>query len=371
MTDVRPVGTPRELDAFIRLPWDLYRGDPNWVPPLISAERKLLDTARNPFWSRAQARHFLARRDGRLVGRISAIVNQAHNATHNEKAGWFGFFETENDGATARALLDAAEDWLRAQGATRALGPVNPSTNDPSGMLIEGYDRPPYVLMTYNPAHYPPLVDACGYRKSMDLLAYSVREPELVRGRLDRIVRLAGERSDVQIREVDLSRFEDELRLVMSIYNDAWAQNWGFTPMSEDEIRFVAGDMKAIVLPEFAYFATHRGETIAFALALPDINVALQRVNGRLFPFGWIRFLKRNLRKIKRFRVVALGVKRQWQHLGVGPLFYQRLMDTGLKRGYVECEMSWVLENNDMMNRPLVMLGAKPYKRYRIYEKAL
>ncbi|MBI2931126.1 MAG: GNAT family N-acetyltransferase [Planctomycetes bacterium] len=371
VTDVYPVRSSRDLDIFIRLPWTLYRGDPNWVPPLIASERKLLDRARNPFWSRAESEHFLAWRDDICVGRISAIVNHPHNEAHGEKSGWFGFFESEQNPRTVKALLETAEGWLRSKGMTRILGPANPSLNDTAGMLVEGFKWSPFVLMTYNPPHYPALVEACGYTKAMDLFAYIMIQNDLVREKIDRVAGEVQARKEVQIRMVDLSRFEEELRLVMDIYNDAWLKNWGFVPMTEAEIRFVADDMRSIVLPEFVYFAYYKGEPVGFSLALPDINHALKRANGRLFPFGWFYFLRPSLRRIPAIRIVALGVKRNFHHLGIGTLFYKKYMEEGLKRGYKAAELSWILENNDLMNRPVQQMGAKPYKKYRIYEKGL
>jgi GNAT superfamily N-acetyltransferase len=368
---VHPVRTPRELDEFIRLPWRLYAGDPNWVPPLISAERKLMSREDNPFFRAAEIEYFLARRDGRVAGRVAAIVNRRHNEIHQDTVGFWGFFETEPDEGLARELLAAAEHWLRAKGMTVSRGPANPSMNDPCGLLVEGFKWPPFVLMTYNPPAYADYVEKAGYAKAMDLLAYGILHNQLIREKIDRVAGAVAERGEVTIRTVELSRFEEELRRVMDIYNDAWEKNWGFVPMTEEEIRFVAADMKAIVLPEFVYFARYRGEDVGFSLALPDINHMLKRANGRLFPFGWFWFLKCNLRKIPTLRLVALGVKRKCQHMGIGTLFYQRYMVEGLKRGYKAAEMSWVLETNEPMNKPLRDLGAKPYKRYRMYEKAL
>ncbi len=371
VTDISVVRDARELDRFIRMPWELYRGDANWVPPLVSAERKTLDRGRNPFWKHAEAEHFLARRDGRIVGRISAIVNHAHNELHKESCGWFGWFECENDPTPARALFGAAEEWLKGRGMTRVRGPANPSTNDPVGMLIEGFKWAPFVLMNYNPPHYPTLVEGCGYAKAVDLLAYGLLANELVRDKIDRVAATIEARAKVQIRCIDFSRFEDELRILMEIYNDAWEKNWGFVPMTADEIRFTAADLKSIALPELAFFAYYNGEPIGFAFALPDINHMLKRCNGSLFPFGWFYFLRFNLRKIPTFRLVALGVKREFHSLGIGTLFYQKYMADGLKLGYKAAELSWVLENNDQMNRPLIQMGAKVYKKYRIYEKQL
>ncbi len=364
-----PVDSPRLLGAFIRLPWGLYAGDPNWVPPLVASEKKMLDPRRNPFYRRAEAAHFLAERDGRFTGRISAILNRAHNEFHSEKTGFWGWFECEDDPATAAALFDRAAAWLRERGMERMLGPANPSLNDPCGMLVDGFQAPPCVMMTYNPPHYPKLAEGAGFRKAMDLLAYLIPAGDVVRRRIDRVAAAIQGRGDIRIRSIDLSRFEKELEIVKDIYNDGWEKNWGFVPMSDEEIRFTAVELKAICLPELAYIAEHKGRPVGFALALPDINVALKRCNGSLWPFGWFHFLKFNLRKIPFFRVMVLGIRRGYQHLGIGTLFYQRYFDEGARMGVRGAELSWILETNDLMNRPLREMGARPYKRYRLYER--
>jgi GNAT superfamily N-acetyltransferase len=364
-----PVTTARQLDDFIRLPFALYRGDSNWVPPLVASERKMMDPKQNPFYDHAEAAHFLAEKDGRLVGRISAIVNRTHNEIHSEKTGFWGYFESENEPSTAAALFDGAGAWLKERGMTRMLGPANPSLNDPCGLLVDGFKWSPFVLMTYNPGFYVKLVEAAGFTKAMDLWAYILLHNELVRDKIDRVANAVKDRSKVTMRFFDPSRFEAELEIVQEIYNDAWEKNWGFVPMTEDEIRFAADDMKAILLPEMAYFAEVDGKPIGFAFALPDINHVLKKCKGSLFPFGWYYFLKFNLRKIPTCRIVALGVKRAWQHAGIGTLFYQKFMEEGLKRGYKAGELSWVLETNDLMNRPIQQMGGKPYKVYRMYER--
>lgn len=361
----------RDLDEFIRFPWSLYKDDPNWVPPLRSAERKTLDRAKNPFWRHAEAEHFLARRDGRVIGRISAIVNHRHNEFHHEKAAHFGYFECEREPSTARELFAAAEAWARAKGMTRILGPANPSTNDPCGLLVDGFKWSPFVLMTYNPRYYIELVEAAGYRKAMDLWAYILLHNELVREKIDRVANQVESRGEVSIRTVRMSRFREELTLVNEIYNDAWERNWGFVPATPEEIEFTANDLKSILLPDLVYIAEYRGEPMGFAFALPDINHVLKKCNGSLWPFGWFSFLKFNLRKIPTFRVVALGIKRKYQHLGIGTLFYKRFFDDGLRLGYKAAEMSWILETNEPMNKPIQTMGGKPYKTYRMYSKEI
>ena len=332
-----------QMDRFIKLPFRLYEDDPRWVPPLISAERKMLDPSRNPFYDHAEAAHFMVEKDGRLVGRISAIDNKLHNQVQHQKTGFWGYFECENDPAAAGALFDAAADWLRKRGLIRMLGPVNPSINDPSGLLIEGFEWSPFVLMTYNPRYYVPLVEKAGFTKAMDLIAYILTHQDLDR----------------------------ELDIIKDVYNDAWEKNWGFVPMTDAEVRFQADDMKAILLPEFAYIAEIKSRPVGFAFALPDINIVLKRCKGSLFPFGWWHFLKFNLRKIPTLRLVALGVRKEYHKSGIGTLFYQKVIEEGLKRNYKAAECSWILENNDLMNRPIQQMGGKRYKTYRLYEKPI
>jgi GNAT superfamily N-acetyltransferase len=369
--NVVPVKDARRIEAFIRLPWQIYSGDKDWVPPLVRSERTMLDPARNPFWKRAEAAHFILEKQDRVAGRISAIVNRAHNEVHRDTTGFWGFFECVNDADAARALFDRAGEWLRERGMTRMLGPVNPSLNDSGGILIEGFGLPPFVMMPYCRPYYRSLVEDAGFAKAMDLYAYLILHNEINRERIDRISRMVKERGEVTIRPVNLSRFEEELAIVKDIYNDAWEKNWGFVPLSDDEIRFAAREMKAVLLPELAYIAEMKGRPVAFSIALPDVNRALKKCDGSLWPFGWWHFLRFNLRRIPTFRLIALGVRKEVQNLGLGTLFYQKYMDEGLKRNYYAAELSWILEVNHPMNRAIRLTGAKLYKTYRLYERPL
>jgi GNAT superfamily N-acetyltransferase len=353
------------------MPFRLYRGDDKWVPPLISSEHKMLDPRRNPFYQHSEAAHFMVEKDGRLAGRISAIENRLHNEVQKEKTGFWGYFECENDPEVSDALFAAAADWLRKRGLTRMLGPANPSINDPCGLLVDGFEWSPFVLMTYNPRYYVNLVTRAGFTKAMDLLAYILPHQELDRLRVDRIADIIGRRTRAVIRTVDLTRMESELRIITDIYNDAWQSNWGFCPMTEAEVRFAADDLKSILLPEFAYIAEIDGRPVGFAFALPDINRTLKKCKGSLLPFGWYHFLRSRLRKIPVLRIVALGVRKDLHASGLGTLLYQRFFTEGLARGYTAAECSWILESNTLMNSPLLQMGAKVYKRYRMYEKAL
>ena len=360
------------LDRFIRLPFRLYRDDPRWVPPLVSAERKMLDPDRNPFYDHAEAAHFLVEKDGVDVGRISAIDNKLHNQVQHEKTGFWGYFESENDPAIGSMLFDAAAGWLRDRGLNRMLGPVNPSINDPSGLLVDGFEWSPVVLMTYNPRFYVTLIEQAGFKKAMDLLAYIITHQSLDHERIDRIAELIRKRSKAVVRQFEVSRLDRELDIVKDVYNDAWEKNWGFVPMTEAEVRFQAEDLKSILLEEFAYIAEVDGRPVGFSFALPDINLALKKCNGTLWPFGWRHFMKSALRsKIKTLRMVALGLRKAYHTSGIGTLFYQRIIQEGLKRNYIAAECSWILETNDLMRRPIEQMGGKPYKTYRLYEKPI
>jgi GNAT superfamily N-acetyltransferase len=369
--NVDVVTSKKGLETFLRLPFRLYKDDPKWVPPLLSSERKMLDPARNPFYQHAEARHFLATSGARVVGRISAIVNRLHNDVQKDQTGFWGYFECENEPEAARALFDAAEGWLKEKGLARALGPVNPSINDPCGLLIDGFGWSPFVLMTYNPPFYPALVEARGYRKSMDLLAWILIHDALNRLKIDRVVEVVRKRSNAVLRPVNLSRFNDEIKVIQEIYNDGWENNWGFVPMTNDEVRFMAEELKPVLLPWFASIAEVDGRPVGFAFALPDLNVPLKKCGGSLLPFGWRHFLKSSLAKIPTCRIVALGVRKEYHQAGLGTLFYRNFIDEGLARGYHSAELSWILETNDLMNRPIKAMGATHYKTYRLYEKNL
>jgi GNAT superfamily N-acetyltransferase len=369
--NVLPVQDAARKEDFIRLPFRLYQADRNWVPPLLSAERKMLDPARNPFYRHAEAAHFLAEKDGRIAGRISAIANRLHNETQGDKTGFWGYFETENDPEVAQALLDRAAAWLRERGLDRMLGPANPSLNDPCGLLVDGLAWSPFVLMTYNPGYYVKLVEEAGFTKAMDLIAYILVEADIERDKIDRVAAAIRKRADVKIRPIDTSRFERELATIQDVYNDAWEKNWGFVPMTAEEVRYMAEDLRPVLLPELAYIAELGGRPVGFAFAIPDINHILKKCRGSLLPFGWWQFLKFNLRKIPTYRLIALGVRREYHHLGLGTLFYQQYLDASAAHGYKAAELSWVLETNDLMNRAIKMMGAKPYKTYRLYERSI
>lgn len=370
--EIRSIHSPKEIMQFIKFPWKIYRNDPNWVPPLLMDRKKFLDKTKNPFFRDNPTEFYLAYRNGEIVGRIAAILNKQHNQYHNDKTGFFGFLEAVNDRTVWEALLNTAKDWLRKQGCDRMMGPMNPSTNDEVGFLIDGFDTPPFFMMTHNPPYYIDLMESLGYRKAKDLYAYYLDEETVViTPKLQRVYDMLHKKFPVKIRTVDMKHFERELELVRDIYNDAWSKNWGFVPLTPDEFDFIANDFKQIIDPDVVLIGEYQGEAVGFLLALPNYNEVFKRIpNGRLLPFGIFKFLWYK-NKIKTLRILTLGIKQKYQPLGLGALFYIEIIRRGLKKGYTTGEMSWILEDNELMNKPARMLGGKVYKTYRIYETDL
>lgn len=368
--EIVPVDSRKRLKQFIMLPWKLYRNDPNWVPPLILDMKNLLNKKKNPFFLHSEADYFLAVRDGEVVGRIAAILNNNHNAYHNEKTGFFGFFECIDDTEIAAALLQTAEQWVRARSQERIRGPMNFSTNDTCGLLIEGFDTPPFILMPHNPPYYKDLLEQAGYEKVQDLLAYRMYKEQGMNPRIRKIAQLAREHEGVTVRTLNMKRFDEELERVKRIYNDAWSRNWGFVPLTDAEINHLAKELKPVIDPDLVLFAEIDGEAVAFSLALPDYNQVLIRLNGRLLPFGIFKLLYYR-RKIDAVRVFTLGVMQKYQKSrGIGPLLYEETFVRGTAKGYRWGEFSWILESNKLMNSALQLMGAQIYKRYRIFEKS-
>jgi len=369
---IRAARSARDKREFLDLPYRLYRGDEHWIAPLRIAQKDILNIERHPFYKTADAEMFLATRDGRVVGRIMAILNHAHNDFHNERAGFFGFFEVENDKQAASALLNAAREWVRTRGAEVFRGPVNPSTNYECALLVEGFDQDPSVMMTYNPPHYAELLEAYGMKKAMDLYAYDIAEEYFIHSnKLQRVAERLRKKSNIRVRTVNMKDFKNEVEIVRRIYNDAWSVNWGFVPVSEAEFEHLAKDLKQIVDPRIAMIAEQQDQDganpVAFFLAVPDINTALKKLNGRLLPFGLIKLLWYS-RKISSIRVITMGVVRELQSIGIGGVFLDEIYRRGPAAGYFTGEMSWVLENNVMMNRSAELIGGRLSKTYRIYE---
>jgi GNAT superfamily N-acetyltransferase len=357
----------KALKPFVDLPYELYRNDPHWVPPLRIAVKELLDRRKHPFYANAEAEFFLARRNGRPLGRIAAIVDRTHNRVHDENAGFFGFFECVDDPEVAEALLSRARAWVFERGAQFIRGPVNPSTNYECGLLIEGFESDPMVMMTYNPPYYAALMDRVGLRKAKDLLAYLSSSNDVQLEKIDRAARRVFAKTGVTVRPINMKDFEGEVARVWEVYCAAWNRNWGFVPMSREEFFQMGKEMKQILKPELVLVGEVGNKMVGFALALPDINQALKPARGRLLPTGLLKILYHQ-RLIKSVRVLALGVVDEHRSSGLPAAFYATLVRNARKLGYGPCEMSWILEDNILMNRSLEVMGAKRYKTYRIYE---
>ncbi len=340
-----------------------------WVPPLKSDTRGMFDRAKNPFFAHAEIECFLAMAGDHVVGRIVAIDNRAHNEFHGDKVGFFGFFECEDDPAAATALFDAAATWLAARGKDVLRGPMNFSTNDDCGSLIEGFDTPPAILMPHNPAFHARLYAAAGFAKAKDIVAYWY-EGDRLPERVTRGVELVRKRKGVTVRPLDMKRFEQEVGLIRTIYNDAWERNWGFVPMTEAEIDHMAVQLKPVVDPGLIVFAEVRGEPVGFGLGLPDFNLALRHAHGELFPFGFLSILwhKRNIRQA---RILTLGVRAGYRASGIDALLISELFGRCVAMGIYKGEFSWILEDNIAMRRPLENIGARVYKTYRVYDRPL
>jgi GNAT superfamily N-acetyltransferase len=372
---VRPVRGRRDLNRFIRVPFELHRDSKQWVPPLISERRRFLDRSKNPFFDHAEAEYFLCERDGEAVGRITAHIDDRWDEFQGGNDGMFGFFECANDIAAARALVGTAAEWLRERGRERMLGPMDFTTNDECGLLIEGFDIPPMILQPWHPPYYLDLLESQGLGKRVDLLMWRLDMGDLKEeNEFHPLIHAAAEKSanehGVVIRNMKKSDLEAEIARFMEVYNEAWGPNWGFIPITEEEVAFQARNLKPILREEWAMIAEKDGEVVGAALTLPDINQVLKEMNGRLMPFGWLKFL-RGQRKIDAVRVFALGVKPEYQHWGVAAALYVRHIETAAEVGMPGGETGWILETNEPMNRAMEGMGGSVIKKYRLFELAL
>jgi GNAT superfamily N-acetyltransferase len=367
---IRPVHTRADEKTFITCQWSFYKDNPYWVPPLISDRKKLIDRRNNPFYKHAAMELFLAERNGKVVGRIGAIVNENHIREHNEKVGFFGFFESIDDQAVASALFDAARDWLKAKGMHAVRGPASPSVNDEYGLLVEGFDRSPTILMPYNPAYYVQLVEAYGFSKAKDLYAYEVRKETVFTDKLVRVSEIVRKKSGVVIRSLNMKDFDNEVAIIRELYNRGWERNWGEVPMTDEEFRYVAGDLKAIVDPRVVIIAEVKGKPVGFGLSLPDINIVLKHnKKGRLIP-AIVRLMLMK-KKINVVRIVILGVIPEYLSSGIGGLLFYETGRRGVDSGYPIGEASWVLEDNVMMNRGAELMNGVRTKTYRVYQMSI
>lgn len=371
---VTPVSSKRDLEDFIKLPWRLYNGNPNWVPPLLMLQRQLFSPRHNPFFEHADVQLFLAQRDGEVVGRISAQVDHEHNRYHQERTGFFGFFESVNDPAVTAELLATVERWLREREMDRIRGPLSFSTNGESGFLVDGFDSPPVILMPYSPPHYLTLVERCGYGKVQDLFAWIWGSEPVPTGPA-RFVEQLRAAPEVRVRMADMRRFDEEVRTILDLYNDAWSENWGFVPATDAEAKQLAQDLKLIVDPHVVPFVEIDGVTAGVVLSLPNLNEAIHDLDGKLFPLGWLKLLWRlKVRRLKTGRLVLLGIRKEFRtrrYAGLAYLLCDEIYRQGRKRGYKWAEFSWTLESNTLINSMIKKIGCEHYKTYRVYEKTL
>jgi GNAT superfamily N-acetyltransferase len=371
--------TDREILEFIQFPWKVYKNDPHWVPPLISERRSFLDRSKNPFFQHAEAEYFLARRDGQVVGTIGAFTNHRYNEFQKVNTGFFGFFEVLEDPEAARALLRTAEAWARQAGHKTILGPAQFSTNDEVGLLVDGFDDPPRILMTYNPRRYVDYLETAGYKKAMDLWAYETLMSRFkgeggLPPKLLRVAEKVRQRGKLHVRRLNMKEFDQEVERVKKVYNRSWERNWGFVPMTDPEFEHMGKQLKSIIDPELVVIVEADGETVGFGLTLPDLSEPLRLAYPRPGTPEALTMLKllwhwKARRRVKWIRVFALGVLPEYRGQGVDALMYVETTRSALQRGYQKAEMSWILENNMMMNRGIRFLGGEVYKTYRLYEK--
>ncbi len=373
---LRAVERPADDAAFIRLPWAIYRDDPAWIPPLLMERREHLDPRKNPFFDSAETRFWLALRDGRPVGRISAQVNRAYLEKHRDDTGHFGMLEAEDNAETFRALLHVAEDWLRGQGMRRVLGPFNLSINEESGLLVEGFEHPPLLLMGHARPYYATQLEALGYRKAKDLICYHYDARNDLTPPAAQLVAKTSRWENLTIRSLDMSRYFEDLAIIMDIFNDAWSGNWGFVPMSEAELRHMAKSLRPIVRAESVAIAELEGKPVAMAIGLPNVNEAIADLNGRLLPFGWAKLLWRlKVKTPKTARMPLMGVRKAYHNSLLGATLAisvaERIRQAQRAVGVQGGELSWILEDNRRMRHMIEQFGGVAYKTYRIYERGL
>ena len=370
---VRAVDGNRDLNAFIDLPYRLHADDPLWAPPLRIDTRARLSRKKNPFFEHAEAVYLLAEREGRVVGRIAAIANRRHDRTYGDGVAFFGFFESVDDPAVATALFDAASGWARERGYSRLRGPTSFSTNDECGLLVEGFDTPPTLMMPHNPPYYVRLVEGCGFAKSKDLWAFrGGGSPPPVPARATRAAKLIQKRLGLKIRGLDRQRFSTEIDRIKEAYNEAWERNWGFVAMSEREIDHMAAQFKPFYVPDLVPFVEMDGKVVGFGLAIPDLNeVLLSNRSGRLFPAVLRLLWAVKRRKIRGMRVLLLGILPEYQGRGIDAVLWHWLWTRGLANGMDRAEASWILEDNAPMCNAAERMGFKHCKTYRLYERAI
>ncbi|MCK4935398.1 MAG: GNAT family N-acetyltransferase [Elusimicrobiales bacterium] len=359
----------KNLIDFVNVPYKLFKRHPHWVGELKKDVLHLLDL-KHPFWQHAERKLFIAEKDGQSIGRIAAILNHDYNKFHNENIGFFGFFDCADDEETAKKLFKQASLWLKEKGATNIRGPVNPSTNETCGILIEGFDSPPVIMMPYNPSYYLNLLEKAGFSKIKDLLAFKRYSQEPFTDRFKKILKRIHKSASIKIKKADTKNLSKELAVFQEIYNEAWDENWGFTPIKDDEITDLANALKPLLKPEYLYFVQIDNRPIGFVLLLPDFNIPLKTLHGRFTPLNILPFLWKMF-KIRQGRFLAMGVKKEYRNRGIELLLIEQAMISAREFNWNYVELSWTLEDNEKVNKVIDLAGGKTYKKYRIYDKTL
>ena len=371
--NVSLVAGSSDREAFLKLPWHLYAGDPNWVPPLLHFQRAQLSPKHNPFFEHAEVALFLAWKDGHPVGRISAQIDQEHNKFHDERTGFFGFFECEAEPDIAAALFRAAEEWLIERGMEKARGPMSFSINDEVGLLIDGFDVPPMFMMPYNPPYYPKLLEQVAYKKVKDLFSWRWDWHETPR--THQVGAKMRTLPEVTVRTLNMKRFDEDIRHIMDIFNEAWSDNWGFVPATEAEAKKLAADLRLLIDPKIVIFAEVSGVPAAVTMGIPNLNEAIHDLNGHLFPLGALKLLWRlKVRGLKTARLAIMGIRKEYRtrkYAGLMYLLGDEIHRRARRQNVEWGELGWTLEDNYLAHSYLRKVGSQHYKTYRIYEKML
>ncbi len=361
------VESKRDLDDFLKLPWQIYKGNQYWIPPLLKDLSETLDTKKNPFWKHARRELYVARDRGKCVGRIAAIVDDNHNSFHEDRIGFFGFFESINDQEVAKGLWDSARNWLIERNMNMMRGPVNPSFNDEIAFLLEGFDMPPTIMMPYTHEYYLTLAERYGLTKAKDLYAFISWSKNGISARIEKMINRIRGRTKVKTRPFNLKDFRTDAKKLKEVYNAAWERNWGFVPMTEEEMDLTLLKLKQFADPELVLFAEIGDEPVGVVATVPDINQALKHLNGRLGLIEILKFLYYK-RKITGVRSLIAGIKKQYRETGIISVLFYESAKTVIRRGYEWCELGWNLEDNDLINKFDAAIGGRIYKKYRLYE---
>ena len=373
-----PVSNKKQLSQFLQFPYDLYRGEEHWRAPLRFERATQINPDKNPALNGIEFQHFLAVVQDEVVGRITAIVNSHHLKRHQDSTGHFGFFDTRKDPDVANALMAAAEDWLKVRGMTRIVGPFSFSINEEVGLLVNGFDAPPVLMMAYGREDYQSTIEGMGFEKSIDMYAYWANmhegypRPKIVTAMTNYIEK----DPDITVRPMNKAKFMEEVQMAMGIFNDAWSENWGFVPFSDKEIKHMANELKPLIIKDFFWVCEYKGEPAAFILMVPNVNEAIMGLDGKLLPFGWAKLIYRlKIKGLKTARIPLMGVRKEHQRkrtgLAMAAFLSEKVFEMGRKRGFTHVEMGWILETNKSMIRIIEQAKGTPYKTYRMYEKQI